>query len=54
MQLFYLLPSLLFALKAIAATEAPTELQIETTHMPAKCEEKAENGDTLEVHYVRT
>ena len=45
-----------FAAGAVAAHEsgkaAPTELQIETTFMPAACGTKAQQGDRIKVHYV--
>ncbi|KAF9061318.1 hypothetical protein BDP27DRAFT_1333022 [Rhodocollybia butyracea] len=33
---------------------APTELIIDTTHMPAVCTAKASAGDTVNVHYTGT
>jgi len=46
----------LFAAGAVAAHDsgkaAPTELQIETTFMPAVCGAKAQQGDRIKVHYV--
>ena len=53
MQLLNWLPSLLFIAMAVVAREPPTELQIETTYLPADCSVKAEKGDSIQVHYVR-
>ncbi|KAF5380256.1 hypothetical protein D9757_008191 [Collybiopsis confluens] len=42
------------ALAQDAAYEAPTELVIETTHMPDQCTTKAAKGDSIKVHYTGT
>ncbi|OBZ71026.1 hypothetical protein A0H81_09152 [Grifola frondosa] len=42
---------LVFALIA-AAAEAPTELKIDTTYLPAECPVKSQHGDALKVHYT--
>ncbi|KAJ7116055.1 hypothetical protein C8R44DRAFT_628833 [Mycena epipterygia] len=47
------LSSLLFAVVVLAA-DAPTELQIETTHLPEDCPAKAQKGDSIQVHYTGT
>ncbi|KAJ6625791.1 hypothetical protein B0H10DRAFT_2161654 [Mycena sp. CBHHK59/15] len=45
--------SLLFAV-VVLATDAPTELQIETTYLPDDCPAKAQKGDAIQVHYTGT
>ena len=42
----------LSAASLVVAADTPTELKIETTHMPDVCEEKAQTGDFIDVHYV--
>lgn len=40
------------AVLADAVKEAPTELKIDVTYKPSKCDTKAKTGDKIEVHYV--
>ncbi|KAF7375047.1 Peptidylprolyl isomerase [Mycena sanguinolenta] len=57
MRVSTILSSLLFAAVAVLAdAEAvpPTELQTETTFMPAECPAKAAKGDKIQVHYTGT
>ncbi|TFK67399.1 hypothetical protein BDN72DRAFT_843178 [Pluteus cervinus] len=51
MQLINLASCFLFA-AAVLATEAPTELVIDTTFEPEACTIKATKGDSLQVHYT--
>src|SRR5262245_60683612 len=53
MQLINLLTPLLFCLLAFAK-DSPSELVIETTYTPDKCDVKAAKGDSIQVHYVWT
>jgi len=51
--LFSYILVLVFALAAVAeAPEAPKELEIQSTYLPADCSVKAQNGDVLKVHYT--
>jgi len=45
----------LFTATAVFAEtrQAPEELEIVTTFMPAECPHKAKTGDSIQVHYVR-
>lgn len=52
MHLLNVLPAFLFALM-VAAVDQPTELKLESTYLPDDCTVKAQNGDKLQVHYVR-
>lgn len=38
---------------AVTAQDTPTELKIDTTFLPEDCKVKSQNGDRLQVHYVR-
>lgn len=38
----------------VFAVEPPSELLTETTHSPEKCEQKAQSGDRVKVHYTGT
>ena len=51
MRILGFLSMFMFALVAVAE-EAPTELKIDTTHLPDDCKVKSQNGDKLQVHYV--
>lgn len=53
MKLLSFLPAFLLSL-VVAAVDQPTELQLETTFTPEDCTIKAQNGDKLQVHYVRS
>ncbi|KAG6919343.1 FK506-binding protein 2B [Tephrocybe rancida] len=44
----------LFLAAAAFAAEPPTELVVETTHLPAECPIKAQKGDEIQVHYTGT
>lgn len=50
------LPCLLLAAFALADADSSkvTELIIDTTFTPAKCPNKAQSGDAIQVHYVRS
>lgn len=39
---------------AVTAQDTPTELKIDTTFLPEDCKVKSQNGDRLQVHYVRS
>ncbi|KAJ7594507.1 hypothetical protein C8J56DRAFT_885083 [Mycena floridula] len=54
MQILNWLSVVLLAAVAVAETEAPTELKIETTFLPDVCTTKAQNGDSIKVHYTGT
>jgi len=55
MKVFGLLSCVFLAATAVLAEtrQAPEELEIETTFMPAECPNKAKTGDSIKVHYVR-
>ncbi|OJT07411.1 FK506-binding protein 2 [Trametes pubescens] len=38
---------------AVTAQDTPTELKIDKTYVPEDCKVKSQNGDRLQVHYVR-
>lgn len=52
MQVFKFWFSLLALAALVFAVEPPSELLTETTHSPEKCEQKAQSGDRVKVHYV--
>ncbi|KAI6125753.1 hypothetical protein EV401DRAFT_1855495 [Pisolithus croceorrhizus] len=54
MQVTKLWLSLLALLAFAFAEEQPSELVIDTTHLPEKCTEKAKSGDAVRVHYTGT
>ncbi len=37
---------------AVLADVQPTELQVDTTHVPPECRGRASSGDRIAVHYV--
>ncbi len=53
MQLSRWISALVFV-AAVWAAEPPAELVIETTFTPEDCTVKAQTGDSIKVHYVRS
>ena len=53
MQILNFIAALLCAV-VVLAVEQPTELKIVTTFWPDECPVKAQKGDAIKVHYVRT
>ncbi|KZV70690.1 hypothetical protein PENSPDRAFT_752356 [Peniophora sp. CONT] len=54
MKLFSVVSALLFGAVAFAASEPPTELEINSTFTPEDCSEKATTNDKIKVHYTGT
>ena len=44
--------SVLLSVGFTVSKDAPTELDIKTTYLPRDCPAKAQDGDSLKVHYV--
>ena len=38
----------------VSAVQSPKELEIKTTYTPSDCAVKAQKGDSIKVHYVRS